>query len=306
MYKQHINLTGILLCALLAPVANAAPVYAVIGSLSGCGTGGGGFNQSSANEIEFTRASGDTDCLIEATARSGGGSVGVRTNASVLPAFRSSTDARITATALYDDFEFVLPASYTGGTIDLNVNTLIDAQIGAIVDTLNLGSQTILEARLIVRGNPGGFNAFTRTIDSPRFQVAAGGAESLANSATVLETLSSGFVTIDPTLYFAVSLELFGGSNINAGNTSVLGEGTGSSTVDALNTFSFATSGDVFDLPDGFSVNSVSANIVDNRFVAVVPLPASVVLMISGLGTLLLGARKRSRKTKPRLDPGFL
>lgn len=287
MHKQRIFLTGILLFVFLAQSVDAAPVHTVSGSLGGCGLGTGAFMETGEHGVNLTQGTGDTGCSMSVTGVAEGGRVGVQANVSIIPEFNGAADGRINASALYDDFVFKLPASYTGGAINVNVNTSFDAQIGAIVDVLALTSQARLNARLMVSGNPGGFNAFTRIVNSPEYNVTAGSTSGLSNGETVDQTLSSGFVSINPTLPFSVKLEIFGISFINASG----GSGFAASTIDALNTFSFATSGAVFDLPDGFSVSSVSANIVDNSWVAPVPLPAGLGLMLSALGTLLL--RKR-------------
>ena len=60
-------------------------------------------------------------------------------------------------------------------------------------------------------------------------------------------------------------------------------------------TLSFAPSGPAFDLPPGWTANSVSGNIVDNRFVgAAVPEPGGLTLLASG-ALLLLGLARRAR-----------
>jgi hypothetical protein len=63
---------------------------------------------------------------------------------------------------------------------------------------------------------------------------------------------------------------------------------SGDANVDFFHSLSFATSGDVFNLPSGYTVNSVSGNIVNNRFVgASAPVPPSLLLLGSGLLGLL-------------------
>jgi hypothetical protein len=61
------------------------------------------------------------------------------------------------------------------------------------------------------------------------------------------------------------------------------------------NTVSFPTSGPVFNLPPGYTVNSVSAGIVDNRFV---PEPGRIVLTFTGLIVLLAAHRLRTVRSR--------
>jgi hypothetical protein len=69
-------------------------------------------------------------------------------------------------------------------------------------------------------------------------------------------------------------------------------------TTDFGSTLSFAPSGPVFDLPAGWTANSVSGNIVDNRFVGVTaPLPEPGTLTIFGSAALsMLGLVARRRR----------
>ena len=61
-----------------------------------------------------------------------------------------------------------------------------------------------------------------------------------------------------------------------------------SGTTDFGDPLSFAPSGPVFDLPAGWTANSISGNIVDNRFVgAAVPEPGALTLLASGALSML-------------------
>jgi len=82
--------------------------------------------------------------------------------------------------------------------------------------------------------------------------------------------------------------------------------GTYSATADMnyYDTLSFPTSGPVFNLPSGYTVNSVEGDIVNNAFLggpaASVPEPSSLVL----IGTALLGlyvARRRDKSVSRNL-----
>jgi hypothetical protein len=81
-------------------------------------------------------------------------------------------------------------------------------------------------------------------------------------------------------------------------------------TTDFGDPLSFAPSGPVFVLPPGWTANSISGNIVDNRFVgAAVPEPSALTLLVTGVLPLLgLAARNRRRAAASRSqgEPGDL
>jgi hypothetical protein len=76
-------------------------------------------------------------------------------------------------------------------------------------------------------------------------------------------------------------------------------DGIGIAEFDFGSALNFPTDGPVFDLPDGFSVNSVDAEVVDNLFVGTppifVPEPNAALMMAVGAGVLTLLQRARRR-----------
>jgi hypothetical protein len=97
------------------------------------------------------------------------------------------------------------------------------------------------------------------------------------------------------TLNMTLSASAGAAGHINGGGTFA-----SSGRADFYDTVTFATSGPVFDLPEGFDANSVDGAIVHNRFVGSepaatpVPEPASLTLLASGLAAAT--ARQRRRK----------
>lgn len=98
----------------------------------------------------------------------------------------------------------------------------------------------------------------------------------------------------DPALINMLSIDLpFGGAGVNSLSLSLStashavsrDPANASSSVQFGNTLKFSTSGPVFDLPVGWTVNSAQGNIVNNQFVllASVPEPGSLGLVLAGL-----------------------
>jgi len=62
-------------------------------------------------------------------------------------------------------------------------------------------------------------------------------------------------------------------------------------------TLSFPTSGPVFNLPDGFTINSVEGDIVNNEFAPATPLPPTWTMMLIGLAGLGFISHRRRKQT---------
>jgi hypothetical protein len=108
------------------------------------------------------------------------------------------------------------------------------------------------------------------------------------NSPVIDTTLTSGAIILPTNTNLVVTMFLEG-SVVASDN---FGPGSASAEVNFLNTMSFPTVGPVFILPEGFTANSISGNIVNNQFV--VPEPATFWLFGSGLAGLVRIARKKS------------
>jgi hypothetical protein len=68
---------------------------------------------------------------------------------------------------------------------------------------------------------------------------------------------------------------------------------------DFFNGVHFPTAGPVFDLPEGYTANSVSGNIVDNHWMGVVPEPSSALLgLIAAAGLSAVAIRRMNRRAE--------
>lgn len=103
--------------------------------------------------------------------------------------------------------------------------------------------------------------------------------------------------TLEPGLRLAFTLPVgvpLAGAMSLSSSTEVSAQGRAQAQVDFLNTMSFALTGPVFDLPAGFTVNSPSLGIVDNRWIFApqqqppsAPEPSLLFLMGAGAAAML-------------------
>lgn len=99
-------------------------------------------------------------------------------------------------------------------------------------------------------------------------------------------------------IQIGLSLETTAGAILSpTGSVSTQQAGTANGFVDFSRTLGFPTSGPVFNLPAGFTVNSAEGVIVNNQFVSVPTVPEPGTLLLLGTGLLTLASRFRSRKS---------
>jgi hypothetical protein len=91
---------------------------------------------------------------------------------------------------------------------------------------------------------------------------------------------------------------------VSAGASTNITHGNAFANASFSNTFGFPTGRPVFTVPDGYTVNSVSAGIVNNRFgLFQIPEPSTLALLLMG-SILLRGVRRTSLLACRRSGPG--
>ena len=252
-------------------------------------------------------AATDTECGSSASARAGYGYVGASASANgrATPgAGGGAARASAGATATYD-ISFLTPASYAGGLISVSVNFEYDGFLNVSPKTDNLTNLTASASYLgffRFKGRSSNLTVVSDKVDiadSLRKTVTAGDDDTTVALGVEAVPVTQS-ILIDPRLGGTVTM------NMQANASTAYDDNVSSSASSSFyDTLSFAKSGPVFNLPEGFSVFSVDANIVDNVWVdprvpagpAVVPVPASFLLLLTG-GLALGATGNRTRKNR--------
>ncbi|MBX7165540.1 MAG: PEP-CTERM sorting domain-containing protein [Pirellulales bacterium] len=205
--------------------------------------------------------------------------------------FSNSTNA----IAVWSDFIVTGPAGPS--TVPISVNALIDGSILA-----SMGSGSSPTSRLggsvefyIESGLSGGFwnNSFGGTYGlsiTPSGGPVYDRTGLLANfdGSTVVTT---GVFNVPVNTPFAIRFGMNTTTVLRTEYGSVFSMEVG---VDFSHTAKFVTDGPAFNLPAGYTINSVDAGIVNNAYVAV-PEPSTLWLSAFGVGTIFIGAIARRR-----------
>lgn len=283
--------------ASLAPLTQAAPLFTVL--VIGCASPN--ISNSSVPVSVQTSCSANSSVIGTAagSASAGFGSVGAGTNS----ATTSGTDVpiQITATAVFSDtltfsktdpnapnqFPVSLNLAF-GGVVNSAANDAVGGLAGAGVD-LSIGFLGTSFLSFAHSGN----GAFT--ISNPQGLGGTGSILPGAGGFNTVLTTQQQFASVGDVFFFLQLLTSVGASNVGS-----------SAVADFSNTLEFPTGVDVFNLPDGYTVNA-GDYLVNNRFinpngvVGQVPEPSSLALLGISLGAFL-GIRPLTRRR--RLDIG--
>lgn len=182
----------------------------------------------------------------------------------------------------FNDFVISGPGS---GFVDASLNVYLSGSIGIDVvgDTPNVGAGVVVSGLLNGTAFSGLVNPCVGSCGGqPPFYtsgiLSSVTEDSLADT-TIDGVFNTGIVALPVNQPFSVSLELQAGDNAGTAGTSAFSL--------FFDTLSFSTTGPVFDLPPGYTVNSVDAGIVNNQF-STAPEPGALILFATGLVGILV------------------
>lgn len=282
--------TVVLSLTVLMPLAASATTFSASGPCSLTTTTG-----SSPVTVMQTCTSGSTGETYQATAASSQGHLGTSittTGGSTIQGAFENSLASFTTNVIF---------SPTAGSIATTIDVSFNLNIaGSLSGAINTG----VDWTIFGGGGAGGFSFSMGSVIEPGGNPSnplppshsetnityTGGGESLSTfSDTVNATATTALFTVGVGVLVPINI------NLRVDGVATLGA-TGSA--DFLNSLDFPLT-DIFNLPDGFTVNDPDMFIVNNDFLAptaATPLPAALPLFASGLGTLgLLGWRRKRR-----------
>lgn len=192
------------------------------------------------------------------------------------------------ASGIWSDFIVTGPASPANIPISVNLN--IEGSTLAIATTSPSGqSQASSSVQFNIRGNGqlfGGTYGQTFTNGGPATFSATG---LLVGFDGNLDVTSPVF-NVPVNTPFTIELQLSVASNLSAQFSEIF---TVNANTNFLNTLTFAQAGPVFNLPSGYTINSVDAGIVDN-----VAIPETSAFLLAGAGIGLISIRQLGRRLR--------
>lgn len=282
-------LAGALSLATIAPPAAAATMTAFVGP--GSANGAGPCNPSTAaavtggSPVSTSMVCGGNDIgVATGQAFASFGHIGAKADAATVGG--TSIPAQIGATAIFSDTLFFTSTDPTADTAEVTLNVILGGALnaaGPFASSVGSGVRgfVLLHGQtfqfLYDKSSGGVLTGFNDLLGSGTI-----GPDALLHSPTVLVGLHDGS-------NFALSLEV-GASSVGQ---------FASASSDFSGSFKLPTGIDVFDLPEGVTVNAGDW-LVNNRFIdplaptAGVPEPAAWALMLTGFG--LAGASLRRRR----------
>ena len=184
----------------------------------------------------------------------------------------------------YDDLFFTGPAG-TPFSISVALNMHLSGTLKEGLTDDGFGS-VLVDMIFISHPFSGGVQHTSGTVTGAGFS--GGILSGLGAGGTIDDDLSIAFgATVSPTYAHTLTVKLITQAH---GGDGAFGDGIASAFSDFGNSLHFATDGPVFDLPEGVTVNSVQAGIVDNQFI--ISEPSTLALAALGLSFIAM-RRKR-------------
>lgn len=259
------------------------------GPSAGCGSAPS-VNFSQTTTIDTNINDGAAGCTMSIDGYAGGGAVGVRgtlnhvpggTTFSQIGASATSAMTDIALTPLFDINDKDEPFNQNFSVV-VTLNATVDGALTAIVDNDTIFSQ----------GGNATFKAIASLsagsgTDSRQYLASVGASDPgfPSSDAVILDSVLNPSIVIDWRIPFSASFNVQADAAAASGGVSFV-----TSTFDSYDSLSFSKDGPAFILPDGFTVNAPELNIFNNQWIDpranVVPLPAGLPLLLSGLAAL--------------------
>lgn len=317
-FRNVIIGTALIFSANFAAAATLNSVSAVNGGggSTGCGTAPSDVVTNSTNTVTATVNDGASNCTLFVEATAGGGLVAARgtlngSGGSTTANGQASANANSRMTDIYlrPLFDVTDPdeAFNTNFQISVTLNATVDAVMSGVVDASGFGNWQG-GAQGIVQGfaEVTGFSSSNNPVSNRANFYANAGASARggtdADSAILSESLAPT-ILVDWRIPLGVNFNLNGDVTVNGG----FGLPNQTGSFDASNTLSFSKTGPAFIIPNAFTVNAPDLNIFNNRWIdprttapQVVPLPASLPMLLAGLAGLLMIRRNFPNARKQR------